>query len=65
MAALSTAVYWKVLPFAPCRPVGIAMRTRRFLVLLFAAWLCAMVAALWSLERERLIFDIFCTVPNP
>jgi len=41
------------------------MRSRRFLVLLFAIWLCAMTGALWSLEYERLIFAFFCTVPAP
>ena len=39
-------------------------RPHRWLVLLFAAWLCAAIAGLWLLERESLIFNIFCTVPT-
>lgn len=41
------------------------MRTRRLLCLLVFFWLGAMLAALWSLEYERLLFDVFCIVPTP
>jgi hypothetical protein len=41
------------------------MRSRRFLILLFALWLCAMLAALWLMEHERLVFDVLCITPTP
>jgi hypothetical protein len=41
------------------------MRSRRLLSLLFALWLCAMFAALWLMEHERLVFDVFCIAPTP
>jgi hypothetical protein len=46
-------------------PSMTAKRSRRLLVLLFAFWLCAMMAALWHFESATLIFNIFCTAPNP
>jgi hypothetical protein len=32
---------------------------------LIAVWLCAMLAALWWLERKSLIAGVLCIVPLP